>query len=60
MPDITEKTIMPHQWIGVEIAENVRVGVWSDAPMTRDALARLLSILSSMKTQMDKGVLPNG
>lgn len=60
MSDITSKEPMPHQWLGVEIAEDVRVGVWSDAPMTLDALKRLASIINSQITQMSKGPLQNG
>lgn len=51
---------LPYDWDRIMIADGVEVGIWAEVPKSLDALSRLITILTSMQTQMRKGPLPNG
>jgi hypothetical protein len=58
MPDITSKeTFAAGQWFVEEIGPDERVGVFSDVPMTLEALRRLKALVDAKVTQMSKGAL---
>lgn len=54
MPDVPPDPL-PHAWGRVPIADGVEVGIWAEVPLSLDALSRLITILTSMQTQMRKG-----
>lgn len=54
MPDPVPDPL-PHTWGRFPIADGVDVGVWAEVPLSLDALSRLITILTSMQTQMKKG-----
>jgi ssDNA-specific exonuclease RecJ len=58
MPDASSKEpFASGQWFIEEIAEDVRVGVFADCPMSLDALKRLQALVNAKVTQMAKGVV---
>jgi len=58
LPDASSKDLfVAGQWFVEEIAEDVRVGVFADCPMSLDALRRLQALVNAKVTQMAKGVV---
>lgn len=55
MPDVSSNDALTHRWMLVEIAEDERVKIDSDVPMSLDGLRRLQSIIAQQIKLMAMG-----